>query len=494
MFIFMVGTKNYQMIKSYLISFVLGSFFLLTSCTKTEAPQNEAPKKETSLPSVSIDFEEILARNELRVAVDYSATTYFLYKGLPLGFEYELLKRFTKNMGVNLKIIVQPSIKESFSKLQRGEVDLIAYPLAITPNRKEQVDFTKRYRTVRQMLIQRKPEGWRKINPHEMNKILIRNQVDLLGKKVHVLNASSYIETLKSLEKQIGGEIDIIEDSASVESDEMIRRVSSGQYEYTVADENLAQANAFYYPNIDFETPVSFPTRIAWAVRKTSPVLRDSLNINIDKVKKTGLLNFLYKKYFLSSRNSQIVAKEDYTSHEGKKGLSPYDDIIKENAHRIKWDWLLLASMVMQESHFDPKAKSWVGAQGLLQLMPATAAHYGIKNRENPVESLKGGTDYLISLEKRWISNMEDTTDLADFVMASYNAGPGHLIDARALVKKFGGDRDEWDDVSKYLALLSTKKYYKDPVVKLGYCRGQEPVNYVKHINDRYAIYKDLVK
>ncbi len=478
--------------RQYLI--LLVAFFLFSCSSPENKEKNTTDTDETSIASVSIDFADILERNELRVAVDYSATTYFLYKGQPVGFEYELLKRYTKNMGVDLKIVVQPSIKESFSKLQRGEVDLIAYPLAITPKRKKQVNFTKRYRTVRQMLVQRKPEEWRKMNPHTLNKVLIRNQVDLLGKEVHVLNASSYIETLKSLEKQIGGAIEIIEDSASVESDEMIKRVSTGQYEYTVADENLAQANAIFYPNIDIETPVSFPTRIAWAVRKTSPVLLDSLNVNIEKAKKSGLLNILYKKYFLSSRHLKTVVNEDYTSHKGKKGLSPYDDIIKENAKRLDWDWLLLASMVMQESQFNPKAKSWVGAQGLLQLMPATAKHYGIKNRQDPAQSLKGGTDYLINLEKRWISNMEDTTDLSAFVMASYNAGPGHIIDARALVTEHGGNRDNWEDVSKYLALLSTKKYYNHPVVKLGYCRGQEPVNYVKHINSRYAIYKDLVK
>ncbi len=473
------------------IKYILLFGLLISSCSKPTTLEEE---RLTFTPSVSIDFADILARNELRVAVDYSATTYFLYKGHPIGFEYDLLRKFAKNMGVGLKIIVQPSIKESFSKLQRGEVDLIAYPLAITPSRKEQVDFTTHYRTVRQMLIQRKPDGWRKINPYTMNKILIRNQVDLLGKKVYVLNASSYLETLKSLEKQIGGEINIIEDSASVESDEMIRRVSTGQYDYTVADENLAQANSFYYQNIDFSTPVSFPTRIAWAVRKTSPVLLDSLNINIEKVEKSGLLNILYKKYFLSARNLKAFANGNHTSHTGKKGLSPYDDLIKEQAKRLDWDWLLLASMVMQESQFNPKAKSWAGAQGLLQLMPATAANFGIKNRANPAQSLRGGTDYLIKLEKRWVNNLEDTTDLAAFVMAGYNAGSGHIIDARALVTKYGGNRDNWEAVSKYLILLSTKKYYQDPVVKLGYCRGQEPVNYVKQINERYAIYKDLVK
>ncbi len=475
------------------LKYALLSSVLLISCTNTSLINREEENQTTNLQAVKIDFPDILERNELRVAVDYSATTYFLHKGHPMGFEYELLKRYAKNMGVDLKISIQPSIKESFSKLQRGEIDLIAYPLTITPQRKEEVSFTNHYRTVRQMLIQRKPEGWRKINPHQMNKILIRNQVDLLGKKVHVLNSSSYIETLKSLEKQIGGEIEIIEDSASVESDEMIRRVSIGQYDYTVADENLAHANSFHYKNIDFATPISFPTRIAWAVRKTSPVLLDSLNKNIKKAQKSGLINILYKKYFLSARSINAIANENYTSHSGKKGLSPYDDLIKANATRLGWNWLLLASMVMQESHFDPKAKSWMGAQGLLQLMPATAASFGVKDRSSPVQSLKGGTDYLIKLEKRWVSNMKDTTDLKSFVMASYNAGPGHIIDARALVTKFGGNRDNWEEVSHYLALLSTKKYYNNPVVKLGYCRGQEPVNYVKKIKKRYAIYKDLV-
>lgn len=463
----------------------------LAACHSTPKSKLE---NSTSAGPVTIDFKDIQQRNLLRVGVDYSATTYFLYKGQPVGFEYELLKRFAKNMGLPIKIFIQPSIKESFKMLQRGEIDIIAYPLAITPERKKIVDFTRHYTTVRQMLIQRKPDGWKKMNPHTLDKRLIRNQVDLLGKTVHVLNASSYLETLQSLEKQIGGEIHIIEDSATVESDEMIRRVSIGQYDYTVADENLAQVNSFLYPNIDFKTPVSFPTRIAWAVRKTSPVLRDSLNANIERVKKSGLLNYLYKKYFLSARNVQLVSNNPYTSHEGKRQLSPYDGLIKEQAKRLGWDWLLLASMVMQESQFNPQAKSWAGARGLLQLMPATAARFGVTNPTNPAQSLIGGTNYLINLEKRWRKSLNDTTHLAQFVMASYNAGPGHVIDARALAGKYNKNIDDWEEVSHYLQLLSNRQYYTDPVVKLGYCRGQEPVKYVHQIFERYQIYKDLMK
>lgn len=467
------------------------SIVFLFACNKSSI--NSDNENINNLAPVSIDFEEIYKRGELRAAVDYSATTYFLYKGQPLGFEYELLKKYAKHMGIKLKIIIQPSIKESFKMLQRGEVDVIAYPLAITPKRKKQVDFTNRYTTVRQMLIQRKPENWRKMNPHQLDKVLIRNQVDLMGKRVYVLNHSAYKTTLESLEKLIGGEIDIVEDSASIEADELIRRVSVGMYDYTVADENIAHANANYYPNIDIETPVSFPTQIAWAVRKTAPVLLDSLNQNIEKVKRSGLLNFLYRKYYESSRNVRLVANEEYTSLGSTPSLSPYDDLIKQNAKKLNWDWLMLASMVMQESKFNPRATSWVGAQGLLQLMPSTAKHFGITKRTDPEQSLNGGTRYLLSLEKRWQENMEDQGDLVEFVLASYNVGIGHIIDARALVTKNGGNRDSWEEVSKYLELLAKKKYYTDSVVKLGYCRGEEPVNYVEQIKNRYAIYKDLI-
>ena len=496
LYIYQVGQLIKRMTFKYVklkLPFTLVIFILfIFSCKKNEEGTSE--DTDIILTPVSIDFKDIYQRGELRAAVDYSATTYFLYKGQPLGFEYELLTRYARSMKVKLKIIIQPSIKEAFAMLQRGEVDVVAYPLAITLQRKQLVNFTDRYTTVRQMLVQRKPEGWTGMNPYQLDKVLVRNQVDLLGKKVHVLNNSSYITSLKSLEKQIGGEILIVEDSASVESDELIKRVANGTYDYTVADENIAQVNATYYPNLDVETPVSFPTRIAWAVRKTSPILLDSLNHNIEKVKKSGMLNFLYRKYYESSRNVRLVANEEYTSLGSNPSLSPYDDLIKQNAKKLNWDWLMLASMVMQESKFNPRATSWVGAQGLLQLMPSTARHYGITRRTDPEQSLNGGTDYLLNLEKRWQENMEDQTDLVEFVLASYNVGIGHIIDARALVTKYGGNRDSWEEVSRYLKFLSKKKYYTDPVVKLGYCRGEEPVNYVEQIKNRYAIYKDLLK
>jgi membrane-bound lytic murein transglycosylase F len=469
------------------------TLFLGASCSQNENQKsaNETGNREVISP-VDLDFDEIRERGYLTAAVDYSSTSYYVYKGELMGFEYELLKSLEDYFDIKVKIVVQPSIKAAIAQLNRGEIDLIAYPLTITKERKEEIAFTESYSTQRQMLVQRKPDNWRQMKLHEIERQLIRNQVDLINKEIHVLNASSYIDALKALADQIGGDINIIEMEPRIDSDEIIRMVAEGELTYTVADENIARVNQAYHPILDVETPISFPRRLAWAVRLNATVLLDTLSWGFKRLNKTARFNNLYNKYFKSSRMVREIAKSEYTSFAGNR-LSPYDDLIKEQAKRIGWDWQLLASMVYQESKFDPVSTSWVGAQGLLQMMPATAKEYGVTNRTDPAQSLKGGTDYLIWLEKYWQPIISDPNELTKFIMASYNVGLGHVIDARALTDKFGGNNQSWEDVSINLLKLSNRQYYLDPVVKLGYARGSEPVNYVKEILERYERYKQLV-
>lgn len=472
---------------------LLISFLFFTSCqtnTRPSSEMEEAPKVQ--IMPVSLDLAEIRERGYLTAAVDYSSTSYFVYKGELMGFEYELLKKLEDYLQIRVNIEVQPSITAAITMLNKGEVDLIAYPLTITNDRKEQIAFTKSYTTQQQMLVQRKPDNWRKMKLHEIEKALIRNQVDLLDKKIVVLNASSYIEAVNNLADQLGGEIEVVEMDPAMDSEEIIRLVADGTYDYTVADENLARVNQAYHPILDVETPVSFPRRVAWAVRLNANTLQDTLSYGFNNLLKTANFNMLYDKYFRSSRQAREIANSDYASFSGKQ-LSPYDDLIKEQALRLDWDWQLLASMVYQESKFDPTSKSWVGAQGLLQLMPATAKEQGVTNRADPKQSLRGGTDYLLWLEDYWRPMIPDEDELLKFVMASYNVGMGHVIDARALTVKFGGDNEKWADVSENLLKLSNSKYFKDPVVKLGYARGSEPVNYVNEILERYDRYKQLI-
>ena len=369
--------------------------------------------------------------------------------------------------------------------LNRGEVDIIAYPLTMTKERRKIIAFTEHYQSQRQMLVQRKPANWRDMKLHEIEKTLIRDQVELIDKEIYVLNSSSYIDALAALSEQIAGDINIIEEDPAVDTEQLIKNVAEGVYDYTISDENIARVNRAYHPILDFETPISFPRRIAWAVRKNAPILLDTLNAGISYTKKNGTIKILYDKYFSSSRQAAEIARSDYASFSGNK-LSPYDDIIKKNAIRLGWNWRLLAAMVYQESKFDPVSKSWAGAQGLLQLMPATAKELGVTNRSSPTQSLAGGTSYLIWLEEQWMDKIEDPQERRKFVMASYNVGLGHVYDARSLTEKFGGNQAVWEEVKPNMLKLASHKYFSDPVVKLGYARGSEPVNYVDEILLRY--------
>lgn len=470
------------------------SLLLIWSCGSDNADNQiqEGSSNEKLIAPVDLDLNEIIERGYINAAVDYSSTTYFIYKGEIMGFEYDLLKRLEDYFGIKVNIIVQPSIESAIQQLNMGEVDIIAYPLTITKARRKQIAFTEHYISQQQVLVQRKPENWRDMKLHEIEKTLIRDQVDLIDQDVYVLNASSYIDALEALSEQVGDTINIIEEEAGVDTEQLIKNVADGVYKYTVSDENIARINKAYYPILDVETPVSFPRRIAWAVRLNAPQLLDTLNRGFLTIKRNGTLKMVYDKYFNSTRKAREITRSDYTSFSGQK-LSPYDELIKENAERLQWDWRLLASMVYQESKFDPNSESWAGARGLLQLMPATAKSQGVTNRANPEQSLRGGTDYLLWLEKQWQPRVEDMNEKLKFVMASYNVGLGHVYDACALAEKSGANPLVWDEVKPYMLRLANRKYYTDPVVKLGYARGSEPVNYVDEILLRFERYKQLI-
>jgi membrane-bound lytic murein transglycosylase F len=173
--------------------------------------------------------------------------------------------------------------------------------------------------------------------------------------------------------------------------------------------------------------------------------------------------------------------------------ISKYDKIIKKNAEKIHWDWRLLASLIYQESRFEAHEKSWAGAIGLMQLLPRTAKQFDVKSIYNPEDNIKGGVNFLNWLQEYW-HDIPDSLERIKFILASYNAGQGHVEDAQNLAEKYGKDPLLWEDNTAYYLLMKThSKYYNDPVVKYGYCRGEEPINYVKEIIDRYHKYKLVI-
>ncbi|MDT8400700.1 MAG: transporter substrate-binding domain-containing protein [Bacteroidales bacterium] len=440
---------------------------------------------------VSRDLEQIRERGRLIALTDYNSISYFIYRGEPMGFQFEMLRDFADYLQIELELITENDLISSFEMLNDGRTDLLALNLTINNERKEMVQFTHPIGQTRQVLVQKRPDNWREMTMDEINRVLVRNLLDLADRTVYVQSESSSAQRMKNLQNEIGDTIHIVE--VPMEAEELISLVASGEISFTVADENIAMVNRTYYPDLDLATPVSFEQNLAWAVRKSgSDRLLEELNKWIDGFKETERYSLLYAKYFKNSRSKHIV-RSDYFSL-GGGSISRWDEYFRQYSDSIGWDWRLLASLVLQESRFDPGVESWAGAYGLMQLMPSTGEQFGIDIYSSPENNIRAGIKYIQWLQDLFYDKVNDEEERIKFILAAYNVGPGHVLDARRLARKHGRDPEVWDDnVAYYLLRKSDPEFYHDPVVEHGFCRGEEPYNYVIEVLDRYEHYKNFI-
>lgn len=455
---------------------------------------DRASRREAqNLREIERDWEQIAEDGVLRAITNYSGTSYFLYRGEPMGFEYELLKRLADHLELELEIVLAENIDSIMPMLKRGEGDLIAFGLTITQERKTQISFTDYLYLTRQVLVQRKPEGWRNMKRHQIEAQLIQEPVELIGDTVSVRLETSYFKRLIHLMDEVGGTIYIDTLPGSMSSEKSVQSVLNGEITYTVVDDNIAAISAAYHPELDVGTPVSFAQRIGWGVRQSSPALLDTLNDWVAGFKKEVDYAVIYNKYYKNKRAyRKRVNSEFYSLNEQR--ISPYDDLIREEATRIGWDWRLMAAQVYQESQFDPKATSWAGAAGLLQLMKGTASDLGVVDRLDPEENLRGASDYLAQIEYNF-AEIPDSLQRIKLTLASFNCGYYHVLDAQNLAEKRGLDPQRWDENVEAMILdLSFPANYRDEVVKYGYVKGVEPFNYVREIFERYDRYRQFIE
>ncbi len=478
----------------YLLAAILILLWGCSSSTSDKDINSQADGEKESYPApVALDLAQLREKGTLTAITSYSPTSYFIYRGKPMGYEYELLQRLASYLDLELEIKIAYNLDNFIEMLNSGEGDIVAHGLSITKPRKQYVDFTDHHSVTRQVLVQRKPDGWRKMKLHQIEKALIRDPLDLIGKPVHVRKNTSYYRRLVNLSQEMGGDIDIQEVEGRLETNEIIKRVADGEIQYTVADEHIANINETYYRDLDVSTALGFPQRLAWMVRKTSPELKKAVNDWLAQEKKTPDYYTIYNKYYKNQKRFRSRVSSDYFSLTGGK-ISMYDDLIRQAAKEINWDWKLLASQIYQESRFDPEVKSWAGARGLMQVMPATALELGDYDLYQPEESLEAGVSHIKRISKLY-ENVPDSVERIKFVLATYNVGQGHVADARRLAEKYGKNPDIWtDNVDEYIRLKSRKEYYADPVVKYGFCRGEEPYDYVIEILKRHKIYRDLMQ
>lgn len=478
------------MAKGYLAFISLLFVLLFSACS---SPETRRKVKDSEEVIVKRDLKEIKEEGVINVLTTYSSTSYFLYRGQAMGYEYELLKRFAKHLDLEVNLIVANDIDTMRHALNTGKVDIIAHGMTITKKRKEYFQFSDYLYLTKQVLVQKKPDNWRRLKWSALQKSIIHDAIELIGDTVSVRANSSYIARLESLSEELGGQIYIDTLPGNLSTDRIIKMVTDGEIKYTVADDNIASINASYYPILDINVPISFSQRIAWGLRKNSPELAKALNEWIGIMKDETIFYVIYNKYFENEKNFRRREESEFLSLNDNR-ISIYDDLIKEYADTLKCDWRLLSSMIYQESRFNPESESWAGAQGLMQMMPRTAENFGVSDRSNPKESLRAGSELLKLLWNRF-EEIPDSTQRIKFTLAAYNCGYAHVVDARTLAEEEGIDSYHWDgEVEEAILKLSYPEYYNKPFINYGYVRGIEPTTYVRQIFDRYEQYKLFVE
>ena len=445
-----------------------------------------------------MDLEQIIERGHINVITMAGPVSYYIYRGQPMGYEFELINRFADSIALPVHLVLADSIDEMFALLEAGKGDLIAYRLAVTAERRERVTFTDPLHYSRQVLVQRRPDDARRSTGHQSPERLLRNPVHLAGHTVHVRGGAHYAERLHHLSAEIGGEITVIEADPALSTADLIAMVAAGTIDFTVAEQDIALLFAGAIPGLDAGTAVSLEQQISWALRPEAPDLMATINHWLDRERQHADFFVIHRKYFVDFRafrnrmNSPFLAYEPVVGGEpavrdtpprSSPALSQWDDLLREQAQRIGWDWRQLAALVHTESRFNPQARSWMGAMGLMQLMPATARYFGALNPFDPGQNVRAGVSFLEWLQHYWGERIEDPEQRLRFVIASYNVGQGHVEDARRLASLYQADPDVWHaGVSDYLLAKADPRYYTNEVVQFGFARGSEPVQFVERI------------
>jgi membrane-bound lytic murein transglycosylase F len=387
-----------------------------------------------------------------------------------MGFEYELAKAFADHLNVELKLVV-PGWQNMFKALNKGKGDLIAANLTVTPARETMADFSDEYMGIQQLIITHKDN-------HK-----IKGVQDLNGTTIHVRKRTSCHERLLEL-KEDGMDIELALHE-NIPTEELLRQVAEKEIEVTVAASNIALLNRRYYPDIRMAFPIEEKESLGWAVKKGDGKLLRKINEFFDAISENGVFGNIYEKYYGNVHLFDYVDLKKFHKRIETR-LPRYEKIIREEAAKYGFDWRLIAAVIYQESHFNPRARSYKGVRGLMQLTLNTAQELGIQNRLDPAASVRGGVKYLNRMYKRF-KNVRGF-DRILFALASYNIGYGHVKDAQKIAQEKGLHRHCWSSIKQTLPLLQERRYYKK--TRYGYGRGMEAVRYVNGVLTYYDILK----
>ncbi len=413
----------------------------------------------------------------LVVGTLYSPTSFFIYRGDTMGLDYERVNEFAKEHNIKLKFKVARSMQALLKMIKTREVQLLAYDVPVTAEFNSQVLHCGETSTTYQVLVQR--TGRRRLT----------DVTQLVGKDVWVEKGSKYESRLHNLNNEIGGGINIhAVTNDTVSTEDLIEQVSQGKIDYTIVDSNLGKIDKTYYSDIDISMEVSFPQRSSWSVNLNDGWLADSIDA-WSTSKRTLLYSEDVSRRYFERKHTQHGGSQGGSYHRRPGSISAFDDLFKRYAGSSPYDWRMLAAIAKVESDFNPNDESWAGAKGLMQIMPGTARGYGFNPAElfDPDVNVRAAVKELNVLDSYFRRRIADPLERRKFVLASYNAGRAHIIDAIKLAEKYGKDPGVWyGNVEEALKWKSNPHYYNDPVCRYGYFRSTETVSYVHKVEDTY--------
>lgn len=425
------------------------------------------------------DLSEIKKRGVLRVLLKNNSSSYFFWKGQLMGFEYEMAKAYAKSLGVKLSVIVAPENTQMLEWLREGKADLAAGFLHPSSEWKEHfITATDPYHEARNHLV-----------VHKNNK-KINSLNDLADTTIVVHQSSLYWKILLEL-KASGVDLKLQAAPESLEVEEIMDKVALGEYQATLVAEHLLDIELG--AGIDVRSAFAFDQvyKNSLAVRMENTDLLKSLNTYINEKKDGKLYKRLYKKYFDNTATISKFQKNRLKVINGKKALSDYDKYVKRYSKRYGFDWRLITAQMYSESRFRPDARSSAGAIGLMQVMTNTGKQLRMHKLTDPETNIHAGIKYMHWLSEKFESELP-IEDRMWFTLASYNAGLGHVLDARRLATKKGLNKDRWfGNVEEAMLLLSKRDYYSR--ARYGYVRGREPVGYVRKIKQLYENYLNVI-
>jgi membrane-bound lytic murein transglycosylase F len=394
-----------------------------------------------------------------------------------MGYEYEILFHVARQLHLKLVAVPFDNRNDLNQQLLAGNGHLIA-------------DFRTISNTAGSRFIYSKPHTWshlslvQRLDPATMR---VESIYDLDETTIHVQQNSIAYKKLIYFIDEYALNVRVIATKDSRE--ELLEKVSKSEYDFTVIENEIIAVNEQFFQNLDFSLQLSFPYRVSFAFNSFNTELRDTIDCILDSFLLTPEFEKIVNKY-ISGQSKLFHRKVNLLLLNGSK-ISKIDNILKSESQKIGWDWRLLASLIMQESRFNAYAAGG-GAYGLMQFMPRTGAKYGVFPNSTPEEQVAGGVAYLHYLNSLF-SDVPNISQRVKFILASYNGGPSHVLDAKRVAAYFEEDYTNWDDiVSNYFLKLNESAIYQLEVVKGGAYRGAFTNNYVNEVIERFQEYQEI--